>query len=57
MKMKSQRKIERDRAKRDARARVRNATPADDAGDDSDEATLEDDIDLLVARRVLGYDA
>ena len=59
MKMKYQRKIERDRAKRDARARVRNAQPSDDTLDDADDttdATIDDDVEDLVARRVLGDD-
>lgn len=50
MKMKSQRKAERDRAKRDeARHRTRAATEGETAD------TL-DDLDDQVARSVLGYD-
>jgi hypothetical protein len=57
MKMKSQRKIERDRVKREAaRKRVRPATQSEtvEAAEGADESL--DDVDLEVARSVLGYD-
>ena len=54
MKMKSQRKVERDRAKRAARTRVRPASQSETAVEGADESL--DDLDLPLARSVLGYD-
>ncbi len=56
MKMKSQRKIERDRVKRAARSRVRpgSQSESETVAEGADESL--DDVDLQVARSVLGYD-
>lgn len=53
MKMKSQRKIERDRVKREvSRSRAPRHTQKPEDGDDD----AVDELDLQVARSVLGYD-
>jgi hypothetical protein len=51
MKMKSKRRIERDRARRDARTRVRESEPRQD-GSALDIA----DLDPAIARALMGYD-
>lgn len=51
MKMKSRRRIERDRARRDARRRLRDTEPRDE------HAALEiSDLDPSIARALMGYD-
>lgn len=51
MKMKSKRRIDRDRARRDARTRLRATEPRDD------DSVLEiSDLDPAIARALMGYD-
>ena len=61
MKFRSRRRIDRDLARRDARERLRGSSKPEQARgrEDAAEGELEasDDLDLDVARRLLGYDA
>ena len=49
MKMKSRRRIQRDRERRDPRSRLRDASSRDEQAE-------PDGVDLAVERRLLGYD-
>ncbi len=51
MRMKSKRRIDRDRARRDARSRLRDTEPRDG------ESALDiSDLDPAIARALMGYD-
>jgi hypothetical protein len=54
MKMKSQRKLERERIQRESVRRARPAAPA--SKDDPADVELDDALEPHVARSVLGYD-
>jgi hypothetical protein len=55
MRMKAKRKAERDRARRDASTRLREAPPVEVESEDT-RTDVSDDIDLRIERSLRGYD-